>query len=137
MVILAFDLMERKLLEIPLPDGFGYYLSEIGLWEFGEFLSLWAMRDGIVIIWVMKEYKVHSSWTKILVFPIGGIPYFSPIYSTKNDDIIGTIRGTELVKYNSKGQLLGHRSYCNDTRGSQVVMYTESLLSLPRDSKQV
>jgi F-box interacting protein len=137
MVIIAFDLTERKLLEIPFPYGFRHYSKDICLWVFGEFLGLCAMRDGIVEIWVMKEYKVQSSWTKTFVFPIDGIPYFSPIYSTKNGDIIGTIRGTGLVKYNSKGQLLENRSYCDDPRGSQVVMYTESLLSLPDDSKEV
>jgi hypothetical protein len=85
----------------------------------------------------MKEYKVGSSWAKTLVLPIGAIPYFSPIYSTKNGDIFGTIGGTGLVKYNGQGQLLGHCSYCDDPRGSQVVMYTESLLSLPDNNKQV
>ncbi|CAJ2654074.1 unnamed protein product [Trifolium pratense] len=109
-VIVAFDLMERKLLKIPLPD---------------------------VEIWVMKEYKVHSSWTMNVVIPIVAIPYFSPIYSTKNGDIIGTIGGTGLAKYNGIGQLLGHCSFCDDPLGSQVVMYTESLLSLPGGIEQV
>ncbi|PNY10897.1 F-box/kelch-repeat protein [Trifolium pratense] len=138
-VIVAFDLMERKLLEITLPYSFvGHHcVSDIGLWVFGEFLSLWAMTDGIVEIWVMKQFTVHYSWTKTHVFPIGAIPYFSPIYSTKNGDIIGTIDGTGLVKYNGQGQMLGHCSYCDDPRGSQVVMYTESLLSLPGDHEQV
>jgi F-box interacting protein len=147
MLIVAFDLMERKLLEIPLPDGFGCFLPHMGLWVFGEFLSLWTMRNGIIEIWVMKEYKVHSSWTKIPAdfpigvipddFPIGAIPYFSPIYSTKNGDIIGTIGGTRLVKYNGKGQILERCFYCDYQRGSQVVMYTESLLSLPGDHEEV
>ncbi|GAU19178.1 hypothetical protein TSUD_198590 [Trifolium subterraneum] len=134
-VIVTFDLMERKLLDMLLPDAFIPYLADFDLWVFGEFLSLCTMRDGIVEIWVMKEYKVHSSWTRTLIFYIGAIPYFSPIYSTKNGDIIGTIGGTGLVKYNGKGQLLGHCSYCEDPRRSQVIMYTESLLSLP-DNKQ-
>ncbi|CAJ2634915.1 unnamed protein product [Trifolium pratense] len=36
-----------------------------------------------------------------------------------------------LLKYNDKGQLLEHESYCEDPLGAQVTMYTESLLSLP------
>jgi F-box interacting protein len=147
-VIVGFNLMERKLLEILLPYDFGHYLIiDIGSWVFGEFLSLWTMRNGIIEIWVMKEYKVHSSWTKIPAdfpigvipddFPIGAIPYFSPIYSTKNGDIIGTIGGTRLVKYNGKGQILERCFYCDYQRGSQVVMYTESLLSLPGDHEEV
>ncbi|PNX59379.1 F-box/kelch-repeat protein [Trifolium pratense] len=36
-----------------------------------------------------------------------------------------------LLKYNDKGQLLEHESYCEDPLGAQVTVYTESLLSLP------
>jgi len=45
-----------------------------------------------VDIWVMKEHKVHSSWTKNLVLPIDVIPSrrFSPICFTKSGDIVGT-----------------------------------------------
>jgi len=58
-------------------------------------------------IWVMNEYKVHSSWTKTLVLPVYGQPstYFFPICSTKNGE-------TGLLKY------------------------TETLLSLPGDNVQ-
>ncbi|AES87231.1 hypothetical protein MTR_4g023100 [Medicago truncatula] len=55
--------------------------------------------------------------------------------STKNGDIIGGNLGTRLVKYNDEGQLLRHRSFCNSP--FEVVMYTESLLSLPSDNPQV
>jgi hypothetical protein len=137
-VIVAFDLMERKLFEMPLPNDVDHRaLVHSGLWVFGEFLSIWAMDydndndNDTVEIWVMKEYKVHSSWTKTLVLSVDAIPdhYFQPIHSTKIGDIIGRNRGTRLVKYNDKGQLLRHRSFCNSP--SEVVMYTESLLSLP------
>jgi F-box interacting protein len=189
-VIIAFDLMERKLFEIPLPDHFNqeeYFNQEeqpiaFGLWIFGEFLSLWAKNyDDTDEIWVMKEYTLKSSWTKTLVLPRNFIPnfyfspicstnnryipnfYFSPICSTDNGDIIGTIcsipdiyfnpicpinnddllfwnnnddiiekvRDTRLMKINDKGQLLRRHSFRNNL--SDIVMYTESLLSLPGD----
>lgn len=79
---------------------------------------------------------MHSSWTKTLVIHIDDVACFSPIYFTKNSDIIGT-NGGNVVKYNYKGQLLDHRSYPDDPDGSQVVMYTESLLSLPAGAEQV
>jgi hypothetical protein len=56
--------------------------------------------------------------------------------STISGDIIGTDGGTELVKYDDKGQLLEHHCYYNDGFGSQVAMYTQSLLSLPGDNEQ-
>ncbi|AES87234.1 galactose oxidase [Medicago truncatula] len=135
-VIVTFDLMEKKMFEMPVPSDFnnGYLYS---LWVFGEFLSLCAKDydNDTIEIWVMKEYKVHSSWTKTLVLSIDAIPdhYFQPIYSTKYGDIIGRNHGTRLVKYNDKGQLLGQRSFCNSQ--SEVFMYTESLLSLLGDNE--
>ncbi|XP_050870500.1 F-box/kelch-repeat protein At3g23880 [Lathyrus oleraceus] len=138
-VIVAFDLTERKLLEmsLPLPDDFDLDPNFCDLWVFGEFLSLWSMGNDSVEIWVMKEYNVHSSWTITLVIPIHGIStqYFSPICCTNIGDIIG-LDGTGLVKYDDKGQLLEHRSFGIDEHGSQVAVYVESLLSLPGDRVQ-
>ncbi|MCI22795.1 F-box protein, partial [Trifolium medium] len=67
-VIVAFDLMEKKLFNMHLPDDFDREPEEYGLWVFGEFLSLWAVYYGdfdlTLEVWVMKEYKVNSPWTK-------------------------------------------------------------------------
>jgi hypothetical protein len=96
--------------------------------------------DHTIDIWVMREYKVHSSWTKTLVLSLDSndidIDYFSLICSAKNGDIIGSDNGKRLVKYNDKGELLEYHSYSYNPRGSQAAMYTESLLSLPGDSEQ-
>ncbi|RHN59199.1 putative F-box domain-containing protein [Medicago truncatula] len=47
-VILTFDLMEKKLFEMPLPNNVDHRaLVHSGLWVFGEFLSLWAMNRGV------------------------------------------------------------------------------------------
>ncbi|CAJ2634502.1 unnamed protein product [Trifolium pratense] len=66
--------------------------------------SVWDPSYNTVEIWVMKEYKMHSSWTKMLVLPTDGLPYeyFNPSCSTKSGDIIGTDGGTGWVKYNDK-----------------------------------
>jgi F-box interacting protein len=135
-VIVAFDLMERKLFEIPLPDhDFHYQSSYCHLWVFGEFLSIWDAdyENYRTKIWVMKEYKVCSSWNKKLVLPR---PDIFPIYSTKNYDIIGA-NFYKLVKYNNKGQLLGYHHYRGKLETFHVVMYTESLLSLPGENDEV
>ncbi|PNX88857.1 F-box family protein [Trifolium pratense] len=121
-VIVVFDLMERKLLEMPLPNALRRYTIYYDLWVFGEFLGLWVTNYDnnpfAVEIWVMNEYTVHSSWTKTLVLPIDFIPtntkYFHPLCSTKSGDIIGTDGACGLVKYNDKGQLLEHRFYSDE-----------------------
>ena len=139
-VIVAFDLTERKLFDMDLPDEFDHQLDYCGLWVFGEFLSLWAKDCYIdtIEIWVMKEYKMPSSWTKTHVLSFDSMPsdYFSPLCCTKRGDIIETDGDTGLVKSDDKGQLLEHRSFRNDSHGSHVAIYTESLLSLPCDGEQ-
>jgi F-box interacting protein len=136
-VIVAFDLTERQLFDVYLPDEYTDTLDYCSLWVFGELLSFSAIdygnnRDEI---WVMKEYKVHSSWTKTLVLSIGSTPNesFSPLCCTKGGDIIGTDHDTGLVKYDDKGQLLEYHSYSHEF---EVAVYTESLLSLPIESEQ-
>jgi hypothetical protein len=86
----------------------------------------------------MKEYKLHSSWTKTHVLSTDAIPTknVSPLRSTKSGDIVGADDYTGLVKYNNETQLLGHRSYGNNPHGFHVAVYTESLLSLVGDNVQ-
>jgi hypothetical protein len=132
-VIVVFDLMERKLFDMPLPDGFDHDPEDFGLWIFGEFLSLWfADYDNhLVEIWVMKEYKLHSSWTKTLVIHVDhGIPFDKPVCRTKSGDIIGKNHGG-LVNYNDKGQLL--ENIFIDWYVNELAVYTESLFSLPNE----
>ncbi|CAJ2634485.1 unnamed protein product [Trifolium pratense] len=143
-VIVAFDLLERKLFDMHLPDDFHRELNEFGFWVFGEFLSLWAVYYGDDVhdnstleVWVMKEYKVDSPWTKTLVLPFGGTSRknFPPICSTKSGDIIGTNSHTGLEKYNDRGLMLEYHSYFNGRCGWEVALYTESLLSLPNNEQ--
>ncbi|KEH32240.1 putative F-box domain, galactose oxidase/kelch, beta-propeller, F-box associated interaction [Medicago truncatula] len=143
-VILAFDLTERQLFDMLLPDdyyNYNYDPNNCGLWVFGEFLSLYAMdyNDNTIEMWVMNEYKVNSSWTKTLVLSVDDISdeSFSPLCCTKSGDIIGAHSGIGLVKYDDNGQLLGRFSKWNVTWDGSVAIYTESLLSLPGDNEQV
>lgn len=71
-VIVVFDLMERSFPEIPLPVDFDieyfYDFSFCQLGVLGECLSLCVVGYySPAVIWIMKEYKVQLSWTKIIV----------------------------------------------------------------------
>jgi len=139
-VIVAFDLKERSFSEILLPH-------DLTCDEF-DFCDLGVLGDLLCVhvagfhcpaeIWVMEEYKIHSSWTEIVDVSVDDIPFerFSLICATKSGDLVGTNGNNGLVKCNSEGQLLEHRCYCNGPRGSLVAVYTESLLSLPYDGDQ-
>ncbi|XP_045791127.1 F-box/kelch-repeat protein At3g23880-like [Trifolium pratense] len=120
-----------KLFEMPLPNDFHHSRENYGIWVFGEFLSLWVKDypNNTTEIWVMKEYKLHSSWTKTLVICAeGGSSFYKPVCRTKSGDIIGKDHD-RLVKYNDKGQLLEYLHI--DRYADDLAMYTESLFSLP------
>jgi len=142
-VIVGFHLIERKLLELRLPNDIVYGPSSVyELWVYKGCLALWDLSSdkGAVEIWVMEKYNVQSSWTKTLVLSFDGLPTrcFWPKYYTKSGDIVGTNMHSLLAKYNDKGQLQEHHSYCDNEYGSLKVMYRESLLSIPGgDSGQV
>ncbi|MCH88420.1 F-box protein [Trifolium medium] len=134
-----------KLFNMHLPVNFDRELRNFGLWVFGEFLGLWIEYDydsdnndddfiysDRLEVWVMKECKVDSPWTKTIVLNSGYSPKCYPlICSTKSGYIIGTNGGTVLAKYNDQGQFLEHHSYYNDRCGCEVALYVESLISLP------
>jgi hypothetical protein len=137
MLLLPF-IVERILLEIPLPndDDFEYSFAVSNLWVFRGFLSLWVRDEDKVDIWVMKEYKVKSSWTKTLVLDLHTISYISLVCCTKSGDIVGTDGCTGLVRYDDdEGEFLEHNYYCKDSDNVfGLVVYTESLLSMPSDT---
>lgn len=64
-----------------------------GLLVYGEFLRAYTMNyvNDTVDIFVMKEYKVNSSWTLTHALPINVIQNddFSPLCCTKSGDIVG------------------------------------------------
>ncbi|RYQ79018.1 hypothetical protein Ahy_Scaffold8g108493 isoform F [Arachis hypogaea] len=89
-------------------------------------------------IWVMKEYKVLSSWT-LYQIPCKD---FRPLCLSSNMDIIGrgyTLCGTVgYFIYNVREDLLKHFNdrYCWLPLRTIDPVYTESLLPLPDDIKE-
>ncbi|CAI8605982.1 unnamed protein product [Vicia faba] len=136
-VIIAFDLEEMVITEIRLPDEFCHPIDH-NLMVFGGLIGVWFREMDTFSLWVMQDNEGHSSWTKTLVFDILPALWFCPVCLTNCGDIVGTNNSDRLVKINNKGQLLEeHRSdhICYSYR-SQMVVYTESLFSLPGDTEQ-
>ncbi|QHO09965.1 hypothetical protein HN873_014350 [Arachis hypogaea] len=136
--ILIFDLKERTFSRISAPGQLP--ISEClfpCLALLGDCLSLYCHNysSHTTEIWVMKEYKVHSSWTLYQI----PCKTFQPLCLSNNGDIIGKGHPFSDKKgyliYNVRGDLLKHfkNLYC-PIRGADAV-YTESLLSLPSDIK--
>ncbi|XP_061349778.1 F-box/kelch-repeat protein At3g06240-like [Gastrolobium bilobum] len=91
-VIVVFELVERSLSEIPLPDDFHFEFDFefCDLCVLGGFLCFWVLGEVTTDIWAMEDYKVQS-WTRTIIGSTKDIPtkYFSPICSTKSGDIFG------------------------------------------------
>ncbi|KAG5009984.1 hypothetical protein JHK87_018499 [Glycine soja] len=138
-VIIAIDLIQMILFEIPLLDSLisEKYLIDC-LRVIGGCLGVccWVQEREVTEIWVMKEYKVQSSWTKSFVIPnYDEYIHFSPICITKDGGIFGSNNGGKFLKLNKEGEwleelLYGHYewSYCHNL---QSALYRESLLLIP------
>ncbi|XP_057427586.1 F-box/kelch-repeat protein At3g23880-like [Lotus japonicus] len=128
--IIAFDLMEKRLLEIPRPvDLYAHDFLCFTLWVHRGFFSLSVVRRDTIEIWVMKKYKVQSSWAKTLVISLN---HLYPLCSTKGGDIV-MLSGLKLTKYSDEGVQGEQQLECINfgTLNSAVPLYTESMLSLP------
>ncbi|XP_057452962.1 F-box protein CPR1-like [Lotus japonicus] len=96
-VIIAFDLKQMSLLEIPIPlDDIDMELKSISrqyyLRVLGDCLCLCYpgqyIWDVAAEIWIMKYYKVQSSWTKSFVLPVNyDIQYAPPNMKDASDQI--------------------------------------------------
>ncbi|XP_020978272.1 uncharacterized protein LOC110271610 [Arachis ipaensis] len=137
--ILIFDLKERSFSKISMPKQLvGCY--PIYLITLGECLALYSHDNHKTEIWVMKEYKVPSSW--ILMYEI---PYGNnwPLYMSNGSDITAlnfTLPDYKLrfVKYNVSGELLNYSPLPRSQYYyffSGFYVYTESLFPLPGDIK--
>ncbi|XP_016194551.1 F-box protein CPR30-like isoform X2 [Arachis ipaensis] len=135
--IVIFDLKEMTFSTISAPEQLSGSSPSVAL--LGGCLALSSPNDDCrnTDIWVMKEYKVHSSWT-LYQIPCKG---FRPLCLSSNRDIIG--RGytscgkTGYFIYNVRGDLLKHFKdlCCQLPKHEPIIVYTESLLPLPSDIK--
>ncbi|XVF62565.1 hypothetical protein PTKIN_Ptkin09bG0018500 [Pterospermum kingtungense] len=64
-IVVAFDLGSEEYRVVPLPDGLGEVVDVTGLE--GSFCLISSYRNAYVTdIWVMEEYGVKESWTKLI-----------------------------------------------------------------------
>ncbi|QHO10145.1 F-box/kelch-repeat protein At3g23880-like [Arachis hypogaea] len=149
--ILIFDLKEKSFSTIFMPEQVMCYLKPTRLALLGGCLALYSYEYGKTNIWVMKEYKVHSSWTFYQISRGECVP----LCLSNGSDIvaldpapISTYTDLRFVEYNARGELrrinyfdyphLQHFKYSShglSNSGTNYTVYTESLVSLPSDIK--
>ncbi|XP_015962698.1 F-box protein CPR1 isoform X1 [Arachis duranensis] len=137
--ILIFDLKERTFSMISAPEQMLISACRSpGLALLGGCLAFYyGNLDSIITdIWVMKEYKVHSSWI-LYQIPCFG---FRPLCLSSDMNLIGkgdTCDKLEFYIYNLREERLQYFKYpCFPAAVFEAnAVYTESLLPLPSDIK--
>ncbi|XP_057756611.1 F-box protein CPR1-like [Arachis stenosperma] len=140
--LLTFDLKERSFSNISLPEQLimGGPATFVIL---GGCLALYSQCyvERKTDIWVMKEYKVQSSWT------LYEVPYLISKYLclSNHSDIfalepISVSSSLKFAKYNIREELLQHFTCPPHLRHytfnhASYTVYTESLLLFPSNSK--
>lgn len=125
-VIISFDLAEEHVQEIPLPcdlvDAKGYIVG-----VFRKMLCI-TRCDGQTHneFWIMKEYGVRESWTKVRI----SMPYSLLLHSgfeRKNHDLL--VFKDRLFMHNFNGERFRKLSVSGFPIVTEVGIYLESLVS--------
>ncbi|QHO14739.1 F-box/kelch-repeat protein [Arachis hypogaea] len=138
--ILIFDLKERSFSTISMPEQVMGYLNTIFLAVLGGCLALYSYELSIITIWMMKEYKVHSSWIFYQIF--SGLS--RPLCLSNGSDIVilqySPVSNLWFAKYDVRRELQFQRlEYRHPEqfvgRSSRYIVYTESLVPVPSEIK--
>jgi F-box interacting protein len=131
-LVVSFDLSEETFDEIMLPVELrGVDARRLLISVIGESLAVfhWNTETQSCCIWVMKEYKIFESWTKLFSIDISGLSD-KKIRFRKNGEVLLVTKNNEVVSYNPDtyqtrdfGIVKGVRSFC-------VGYYTETLFLL-------
>ncbi|XP_076951690.1 F-box/kelch-repeat protein At3g06240-like [Bidens hawaiensis] len=133
-MVLSFDIKDEIFMEIALPNGGENEQSEF--WCLGDLkgclYAVYGGDDGVdTDVWVMKEYGVESSWSKVIKLDWirFGCDYgMVPVCFTHEDDVVIDLDSWDLVRFNTKDNTIKKFKKCS-TDWHLWVMYTESLVS--------
>ncbi|GAU19604.1 hypothetical protein TSUD_304160 [Trifolium subterraneum] len=134
-VIVSLDLEKESYQKIPQPD------SEKDSWRLGIFrdcLCIFASSNMFLDVWIMKEYGIKESWTKLYNIPYVGNQSNCPkiVYISDNDQVLFSFNGLDsklkLAVYNSKNGNVKIPKIQQHIEGwTDPEVYVESLISLP------
>ncbi|XP_052116704.1 F-box/kelch-repeat protein At3g06240-like [Arachis duranensis] len=136
--ILIFDLKERSFSTIC-----GQHLFKPRVVLLGGCLAFYlygenTAGENTTEVWVMKEYKVESSWT---VYEIP-LELFKPLCLSANGDIIGRCYPSDgevgFYIYNVRGELLKHVQYLYGEPSNHIrsIVHVDCLMAVPSNIKK-
>ena len=132
-VILTFDLVKETYgkLSLPKQDNGGSIFNPV-LDVLSNCLCVCFDHSGT--LWLMKEYGVTKSWTKLMTIPRGNgweARYqrsFRPLCILENGDILGKTPCSSLVRYDTNTGMYNYPSILGKL-GLKLHVYHESLVS--------
>ncbi|XP_057486624.1 F-box/kelch-repeat protein At3g23880-like [Actinidia eriantha] len=131
-VIVSLDLAKETYGEVEQPN-YGDGGLDLSLWELKGWLCVLCNYPGThVDVWVMKEYGVRESWTKLFVISYLPEPsndgFSRPLCISKNGEILLQY-GSQLVLYNPKDGTSKILDIQNIYDFLEADTYVESLVS--------
>ncbi|QCE15988.1 F-box protein CPR1-like [Vigna unguiculata] len=145
-VMIAFDVREKRLLEITLPHHLANLPNGSDIYHLkvmGEYLYLCLVVRNhpyqLIEIWSVKECKQETVWTKTFDFSFYFRPSLNlifPVCFTENGEILAFCNNNTLVKIDEKGKLRYGNQNNSRLHFLRCVMYRESFLPLPGDEAE-
>ncbi|KAK9911035.1 hypothetical protein M0R45_034961 [Rubus argutus] len=139
--IMSFGLAEETFQELMplsyLTKDQIYTSARIG--NTGNCLFVYLYSDNAITIWVMKEYRVMDSWTKVIHVPevslsrfpprLGPLAFLNPICILENSEVLMNFNGLDLVLYNPNERAFRNALETPAYLAHEPAMYVESLVS--------
>lgn len=136
-IIVAFDLAkeEFRIMRLPIVEEDGNRFTHLGV-TFGGCLCVTGYGVvGSIDFWIMREYNVPESWTKLFNLNLSnptdqGQPYLIPILVTESSIIVKewTTNRYWLIRIDHKGEKVGLQTSKGDW--VRMIEYEESLLRI-------
>lgn len=134
-LVVAFDLGTDKFKEIPLPE-LTDDKREIQVEVLGGCLCLLANYDRVRLdVWVMKEYEVKESWTKLFTVSqvdfVGSIKSVKPLsYSKTGCEVLLLQNCKKLIWYDLQSQTMHNAQIDGLPHSFEAETLVESLISI-------
>uniref|UniRef100_A0A5B6ZAI8 F-box domain-containing protein n=1 Tax=Davidia involucrata TaxID=16924 RepID=A0A5B6ZAI8_DAVIN len=133
-LIVSFDMGNEVFGEMMLPDALaGQHAINLSITVLEESLAVFKYDKQIgtesCCIWVMKEYGVAESWTRMVTIDLPGA-LGSTVEFRKNGEVLLSTRDNMLASYDPKTQQIKDLGIHGNSRSFYVDTYIESLFLL-------
>ncbi|MCH99139.1 F-box protein [Trifolium medium] len=131
-VILSFDMEKETYQEVLLPQNVGDdYVCRPLLYVLSNCLCVCFVNETNFVVWLMKEYGVVDSWTKLTIIPrekFFSDSFMDMLFISENGVILMKTLSSQLVLYNINSGGLDY-PFTSNVRVSDLHIYHETLIS--------